>query len=162
MKRFSLATAVLTFIIYVIFTGTATLYDIVTGLVIAVFLGFIAGKYVVVNELKAFNPIRWVWAIFYFIKYMTVIEIKAHLEVVKALVTGKYNPGIVRVPVDVKTGYAKLLVANSITNTPGTVVVDLNDKYMYVNWINVVTTKPEEARKHISLEFEKFAKKIFD
>jgi len=160
--RFSIATALLAFITYIVFTGSITLYDVLTGTAVAVAVGFLAGKYVVVNELKALNPIRWFWAIVYFLKYMTVIELQAHLLVIKALFTGRTNPGIVRVPIGVKTGYAKLLVAASITNTPGTVVVDITDKYMYVNWITVLTTDPEEARKHISLEFEKYASKIFD
>ncbi len=162
MKRASIAVMVLTFIVYIIFTGSATLYDIITGALVAIVIGVIAGRFVVSSESKAFNPIRWFWVIVYFLKYMTVIEIKAHLHVIRALFTGRIKPGIVRVPLDVKTGYAKLLVANSITNTPGTVVVDLDDKYLYVNWINVVSEEPVEAKKHISLEFEKYARKIFD
>ncbi|MET1160192.1 MAG: Na+/H+ antiporter subunit E [Thermoprotei archaeon] len=160
--RFSPSTALLVFLIYIVFTGSATIYDVITGAVIAVICGVIVANVIAKNESKALNPIRWLWALIYFIKYITVIEAKAHLYVIKLLFKGGYKPGIVRVPVGLKTGYGKLLVANSITNTPGTVVVDLDDKYIYVNWINVLTEDPEEARKHISLEFEKFAKKIFE
>jgi len=160
--KFSISTALLAFTIYIVFTGSATLYDIVTGFAVAAVVGFVAGKYVVVNESKVFNPVRWFWALVFFLKYITVTEIKAHIEVIKILFTGKYNPGIVRIPVSVKTDYAKLLVAFAITNTPGTVVVDTGDNIMYVNWINVTTTDPVEARKKISSEFEKYAERIFD
>jgi len=160
--KFSIATTLLAFTIYIVFTGSTTLYDLVTGAIIAVGIGFITGGLIVRDESKALNPVRWMWAIIYFLKYITIIELKAHLFVIKALFTGDIKPGIVRVPVGVKSGYGKLLVASSITNTPGTVVVDLNDKYMYVNWIYVSTEDPEEARKHISLEFEKYAVKIFE
>lgn len=162
MIRPSLSVILLTFIIYILFSGSATIYDIVTGAFISIIIGVIVGGFIVSNETKAFNPIRWFWALIYFIKYMTIIEIKAHLEVIKALFTGRIKPGIVRVPINVKSDYAKLLVANSITNTPGTVVVDLNDKYLYVNWINVISEDPRETRKYISSEFEKYARKIFD
>ncbi len=158
----SISVMILVFITYIVFTGSATLYDLLTGALVAVVIGFVVGGYVVEKDSKALNPIRWFWMIIYFLKYITVIEIKAHLQVIKLLFTGKYRAGIVRIPLDVKTGYGKLLVANSITNTPGTVVVDLDDKYLYVNWIDVVSEEPGEAKKHISLEFEKHAKKIFE
>jgi len=158
----SIAVMILCFIIYILFTGSATLYDLATGLLVSIAVGLLVGGYVVNRDARAFNPFRWLWMLVYFLKYITIIEIKAHLQVIKLLFTGKYEPGIVRVPIDVKTNYAKLLVASSITNTPGTVVVDLDDKYLYVNWIDVVTEDPHEAKKHISLEFENYAKKIFD
>jgi len=160
--RFSISTALLAFFTYIVFTGSTSPYDLLTGVAIALVTGYVAGGILVKTESKALNPARWIWALIYFIKYITVIEARAHYAVIKMLFTGKYRPGIVRVPVRVKSGYAKLLVANSITNTPGTVTVDLRNGYMYINWINVVTKDPEEARKHISLEFEEYAKKIFD
>ncbi|OYT40798.1 MAG: cation:proton antiporter [Desulfurococcales archaeon ex4484_58] len=160
--RFSLASTILAFITYIVFTGSATLYDIFTGIIVSIAIGFIIGGFVVKDEKKAFNPVRWFWAIVYFLKYIIVIEAKAHLNVIKLLFTGKYEPGIVKVPLDAESGYAKVLVANSITNTPGTVVVDIDDKYLYVNWINVLTEDPMKAKEYISLEFEKYAKKIFD
>ena len=81
---------------------------------------------------------------------------------IKRILTMDIRPGIVKVPIDVKNDYSRILVAHSITNTPGTVTVDMDDNYIYVNWINVVTEKPKEARKRISEEFEKFAEKIFE
>ena len=155
-------TALLAFITYILFTGSAKPFDLATGVVVAVGVGLLVGKYVVKEDAKALNPVRWVWAVIYFVWYMLVAEVKAHLNVMARIITGNYNPGIVKVTIDVKTDYAKTLIANSITNTPGTVVVDLDDEYMYVNWINVTTEEPEEAKKEICEDFEKYAKRIFE
>lgn len=155
-------TALLAFITYILFTGSTKPFDLVTGLIVAIGVGLLVGKYLVQSDAKALNPVRWLWLGIYFIWYMLVAEVKAHLDVMARVLSGKYEPGIVKVPIGVKTDYAKTLIANSITNTPGTVVVDLDDKYMYVNWINVTTEEPEEAKKEISEEFERFAKKIFE
>ncbi|AHF80580.1 Na+/H+ antiporter subunit E [Thermococcus paralvinellae] len=155
-------TALLAFITYILFTGSTKPFDLVTGLIVAIGVGLLVGKYLVKEDAKALNPVRWLWAVIYFIWYMIVAETKAHLDVMIRTITGKYEPGIVKVPIDVKTDYAKTLVANSITNTPGTVVVDLDDEYMYVNWINVTTEEPEKAKKEICEDFEKYAKKIFE
>ncbi|MBC7095407.1 Na+/H+ antiporter subunit E [Thermococcus sp.] len=155
-------TALLAFVTYILFTGSARVFDVVTGVIVAVGVGLFMGKYVVESDVRALNPLRWLWALIYFIWYMIFAEIRAHLDVMGRVVTGKFEPGIVKVPIGVKTDYAKTLVANSITNTPGTVVVDLDEKHMYVNWINVVTEEPEEARKMILENFERFAKRIFE
>ena len=157
-----ISTAILAFITYIIFTGSAKPYDLFTGLIVAVGVGILVGKFLVKEDSKALNPLRWIWAVIYFLKYMLIIEVKTHLDVMKRVITGKYNAGIVRVPINVKTDYAKTLVANSITNTPGTVVVDLDDKCLYVNWIDVTTEDPKACRREISEEFEKFAEKIFE
>ncbi|HIP88766.1 MAG TPA: cation:proton antiporter [Thermococcus paralvinellae] len=155
-------TALLAFITYVAFTGSIRPFDLITGVIVALGVGLLMGKYLVKNDAKALNPVRWIWAVIYLLWYMLVAETRAHLDVIVRIITGNYNPGIVRVPVNVKTDYAKTLVANSITNTPGTVVVDLDDDYMYVNWINVTTVDPEVARKEICEDFEKFARRIFE
>jgi len=155
-------TAILTFITYILFTGSTKPFDLVTGLIVAIGVGLLVGKYLVQSDAKALNPVRWLWGVVYFIWYMLVAEVKAHLNVMARIISGKYEPGIVKVPIEVKTDYAKMLIANSITNTPGTVVVDLDDKYMYVNWINVTTEDPEKAKREICGDFEKYAEKIFE
>ena len=156
------STALLTFVTYIIFTGSITPYDLVTGAVVAIVIGLLVGKFLVENDAKALNPLRWFWSVVYFVWYFLVAEVKAHLDVIGRIITGNFEPGIVKVPLKVKSEYARTLVANSITNTPGTVVVDTDENYLYVNWINVTTEEPEEAKKEICEEFEKFAERIFE
>lgn len=150
------------FITYIIFTGSLTPYDVATGAVVAIVIGLLLGGYLVENDLKALNPARWLWGVVYFLWYLLVAEVKSHLDVMMRIITREIEPGIVKVPVRVKTEYARALVANSITNTPGTVVVDIDEDYIYVNWINVTTEDPEKARMEISADFEKYAEKIFE
>lgn len=158
----SLVIALLVFSVYVLFSGSLSQYTLLTGLVVALVLGFTTSKYLVRNEYKLRDPVRLFYLVYYFLKYITVIEFKAHMDVVKRIFTMDIKPGIVKIPVYVKSSYAKLLVASSITNTPGTVVVDERDGYFYVNWIYVAATDPESARRYISEEFEKYASRIFD
>ncbi len=156
------STALLAFVTYIIFTGSVTPYDLVTGAVVAIVIGLLVGKFLVKNDAKALNPVRWFWGLVYFVWYFLIAEVKAHLDVIGRIITGNFEPGIVKVPLKVKSEYARTLVANSITNTPGTVVVDVDESYLYVNWINVKTEEPEYAKKEICEEFEKFAWRIFE
>jgi len=155
-------TALLAFITYILFTGSTTPYDLVTGAVVAIVVGILVGRFLVKDDAKALNPVRWLHGMIYFLWYMLVAETKSHIHVMGKILGGKYEPGIVRVPIGVETDYGKTLVANSITNTPGTVVVDMDEDYYYVNWIDVKAEEPEAAKKEICEEFEKFAKKIFE
>ncbi|MEM4551511.1 MAG: Na+/H+ antiporter subunit E [Thermosphaera sp.] len=156
------AVALIVFIVYILFSGSITIYDAVTGTIVAALCSYFITPYIVQNEGKLWQPKRLLTLMAYFVKYITIIEFKAHMDVVKRIFTLEINPGIVKIPLKAQSDWARLLVASSITNTPGTVVVDEKDGYFYVNWINVTTTSPEEARVIISEEFEKAAVKIFD
>jgi multicomponent Na+:H+ antiporter subunit E len=54
-----------------------------------------------------------------------------------------------------------MVLANSITLTPGTLTVDLLDDTMYIHWIDAKTLNPEQAHKEIAEKFENILLKIF-
>lgn len=161
-----LVVGLLAFITYIVFSGSVSLYDVVSGIIVALIIAGVLSNFAVQNPVKALDPRRWLWLIAYAIYYFFVAEVKSHLDVMYRIIHPKMpvHPGIVVVPYNVKTDYAITAIANSITNTPGTVVVDIdpNSKSYYVHWINVKTTVPEEARKMISSAFEYFSKRVFD
>jgi multicomponent Na+:H+ antiporter subunit E len=54
-----------------------------------------------------------------------------------------------------------MVLANSITLTPGTLSIDIIDDTFYIHWIDVKTTDPEKAYTEIAETFEKILLKIF-
>ncbi len=158
--------ALMVFVVYIVFSGSTSIYDIFTGSVVAIVVGILTANLVVHNYRKALNPIRLLWLAIYAVIYFFYCEVQAHIDVIKRILHPRMpvNPGIVRIPYDVETDYGIMLIANSITNTPGTVVVDVDKqrKILYVHWIDVKTTNPDEARAKVSALFEKFAKKVFE
>jgi len=157
-----LVVSLVVFIFYILIAGGISTYDIVTGLLVSIVTGWATASYLVKNPEKLRQPGRLLILLLYFLKYITIIEFKAHMDVVKRIFNMDIKPGIVKIPVTASSSYARLLVANSITNTPGTVVVDEKDGFFYVNWIYVSATDPWTARSSISQEFEKYASRIFD
>ncbi len=152
-------------LLYLIYTGSINIFEFILGTITALIIGLLFGEAIIEKPSKLYNPLRWLWALIYMLLYFTIIEFKAHLHVLKLIIQpSKVNPGIVRVPYGVETDYAITTIANSITNTPGTITVDVDEekKVLYVHWITVVDTSDEGARKHISEVFEKYAKKIFE
>jgi multicomponent Na+:H+ antiporter subunit E len=55
----------------------------------------------------------------------------------------------------------RLALANSITLTPGTLVVDIKEDALYVHWISVSAIDPVAATEEISAKFEKYLKVIY-
>ncbi len=161
-----IATTIFLMAIYIVYTGALTPMDILLGIVGSVIIASFTADMLLKNPSKLIDVRRWLYFIAYTFIYLTVIELKAHLSVIKIILHPRtpVNPSIVRIPYEVTSDYAKTTIANSITNTPGTVVVDVDDnrKVFYVHWINAKSVIDEEARKQVSLVFEKYAKKIFD
>lgn len=115
---------------------------------------------------KVFDPRRWAWLLAYAAHYFTLMELRAHLDVIKRILHPKMpiRPGIVRVPYYVETDHGIVAVANSVTNTPGTVVVDLDTeaKKYYIHWIDVLSTDEGACFNAITKDFEKYARRAFD
>ena len=71
------------------------------------------------------------------------------------------NPGIVEVKTRLKSDIGKMLLANSITLTPGTLTVDIHGDRMVIHWIDVSSTDIEGATKAIVSKFEKFLEVMY-
>ncbi len=69
-------------------------------------------------------------------------------------------PGIVKVKTRLKTPLGRLLLANSITLTPGTITVEMRGEDIYVHWIKVADSDPEGATAAIVGGFEKYLEVI--
>ncbi len=157
--------AIIAFTVYVIFSGSVSIYDLATGLVIAIVAGMLFSEILIKDVGKSLNPVRLGYLIKYAFYYFFVAEYLAHKDVIKRILDPKMpiNPGIVRTPYEVSGDYAVASVAGSIINTPGTVVIDLDEKkkIYYVHWIDVTSQEPAKCRAAICEAFEKYLSKVF-
>jgi len=89
--------------------------------------------------------------------------VKSNLDVARRIISPSLpiNPGIVKFKTKLTSEYAKMVLANSITLTPGTLSLDIIDDTFYIHWIDVKTLDPEEVRMEIAEKFEKILIKIF-
>jgi len=84
--------------------------------------------------------------------------LRANLDVAFRVLHPKLpiEPGIVRVRTKLRTRLGRLLLANSITLTPGTITVDARDEDFYVHWIKVEGGRDKERTEKIVAGFERF------
>jgi multicomponent Na+:H+ antiporter subunit E len=100
----------------------------------------------------------------YFLIYFFVVLWEIYLgsfNVVYRVITMRINPGVVKIKTHLKSGFARALLANSITLTPGTVTIDLQDDYLYVHWLTVETDNLHQAARMIKGNYETQLKRIF-
>lgn len=165
MRRY-VPVAFLVFVVYIVFSGSISPYDIVIGVALAIGVSLIASKYIVQDAKKALSLRRLLHLIAYALYYLTIAEFEAHKMVIKIILSKNMpiKPAIVRVPYRAKNAYTIVACANSITNTPGTVVIDIDTakSQFYVHWIYSVGLDPRTAYEHILREFEERLSKVFE
>jgi len=168
------ATAIALFCLWVLATSTvfdeflaeagppgAALQEIVAGAILSLILAFWGYHYLTAKGLSNFAPRRILYAILY-IPIFFYECLKANLDVAYRVIHPKMpiKPGIVAIRTSLKSDVGKLLLANSITLTPGTLTVDISGEYLFIHWINVKSTNVEEATGLIAGRFERYLKVI--
>ncbi len=71
------------------------------------------------------------------------------------------NPGIVKVRTKLKSKMGRLMLANSITLTPGTLTVELEDEWIYVHWVLMESDDIEVATQKIVAGFESYLEVMY-
>ncbi len=110
-----------------------------------------------------FHP-RRIYYIFQFSIVFLVALVKSNIQVAKIVLHPKLpvNPGIVKFKSSLKSDFAKMVLANTITLTPGTLTVDLIDDEFYIHWLNMTSHDEAGIYQDIAADFEKILIKIFD
>ena len=149
-------------IIWLIANGTLATDTVITGVVIsaAIALAFAAFS-------RVYSVIRWTPVVIYnYLLYLGVFLyelVKANLNVMRYVYSPHINihPGIVEIKTSLESPIGRLALANSITLTPGTLVVDMQGDSLFIHWINVSATDPVAATQEIAGRFEKYLKVIY-
>lgn len=156
MKNRFLANLLLTFI-WVALTGDFDFANVLFGFVLSYFLLWVITRGS--GNARYFKLMPRLVAFFFFFLYELV---KANLQVAYEVITPNLNmtPGIVAVPLDVKSDFQITMLANLITLTPGTLSLDVSEdrKVLYVH--SMYIKDREEFIKSIKNGFEKRILKI--
>ena len=152
-----------------IFTGGASVQVLIAGVLVSILVGAFSGRFFIhESPFYLWNPKRFFRFLVYCICIFPIELFKANVDVAKRAFSPSLpvNPGIVKIPVDVKSEYAQSMVANSITLTPGTITMDIVEEegqtYYYIHWIDVATEDGREAGDAIKGTMEKWIRRIWE
>jgi len=141
-----LVTAGFAFLIYLVLTagsGTIGLWsqvELIAGGVISLIVAAISRNYFCrMGDYRMANPLRWVILGFYAVIPFFIEMAHANIDVAYRVITGRIRPGIVKLSTGLETDFGVLLLANSITLTPGTLTVGIDEETndLYVHMINI-------------------------
>jgi multicomponent Na+:H+ antiporter subunit E len=115
----------------------------------------------VFSEIKL-TPAALLYTFIYIIVFLYEL-IKSNLDVARRVITPSLpiNPGIVEVKTRLRSKIGRMILANSITLTPGTLTIDIVEDTLYIHWIDVQTRDTREATEKIVRKFEKYLEKIY-
>lgn len=154
------ATFLVLYLVYLLLAGFIV-EELIVGAAVSLILTFILAKYVNYKiDLKL--PIRLVVFVFLYLPVFIWQLILANLDVAARVLGFKaLNPGFVKIDTELEGEFAKLTLANSITLTPGTLSIDVDEQNVYIHTVDVKGKTPEENKKEISSLFERILKVVF-
>jgi multicomponent Na+:H+ antiporter subunit E len=150
------------FIIWLALTSSFHWQELSAGLLVSLVLSIILNKNYQGLGLPPLSVKRIAFSLVYIVVLFKEI-IKANIDVAYRVIHPKMpiKPGIVLIKTTLRQDIAKMILANSITLTPGTFTLDILGDTLLIHWINVKSEKTEEATKIIGERFEKYLKVIF-
>lgn len=162
MKKF-LVLFVISFLLWVAVTWSFDAPSLVIGLLVTGGIAFFLQDVELEEAPLLLMPHRVLWALAY-VPVLLWYVVKANLDVAYRVLHPALpiRPGIVRAKTKLRSPSARVLLANSITLTPGTLSVDLVDDVLYVHRIHVPEENADEETERSLDKFETFIRRIFE
>lgn len=123
---------ILLFLLWLIFNGTVTVETVIFGIVISGLIYWFGCNFMGMSPKKEWRYIKKAGVFLEFVAVLFVEVIKANVITIRTILSHRYEiePVIVSFDAHFETRLCRVLFANSITLTPGTITVDIiGDRY---------------------------------
>lgn len=126
------------FIVWIIFAGDITLEICIFGAVIAVAIFAFTCKFMDYSIEKEKKNLKKSFQFLHYIVVLVKEILMANVQTIKMILSEKeeVKPTLVDFKTDIKSETGKVLLANSITLTPGTITVELDDSGYVVHCLD--------------------------
>lgn len=164
-----LSTFFVCFGFWMLLTWSLNPQELVLGAVVSLGVALFSARFFIHDKpFWFFNPVKLVNLLIFWVFIFPVELVKANVDVAKRCFTGckNVNPGIVKVPVDLKSMYGQAALANAITLTPGTITMEITEEdgqtYYYIHWIDAVLPGGKEAGDVIKGRLENGLRRVWE
>lgn len=144
-------------LLWVLLTGSLSVDELLAGIIVAAAVSFISAPYISVLDGIRYQPMALVSVLMY-LGYFFRELIRANFDLARRVLSPSLpiSPELVEVETSLKSDLGQMLLANSITLTPGTLSVDLYDDRILVHWIAAPDdVNLQRATQNIAAGFEK-------
>ena len=156
---------IIALIVWILLTWALSAQELILGILVSILVAFMIGDLFIQRPRYAAQIKRYLWFLYYLPIFLWEC-FKANVDV--AFRVGHpdlpIHPGIVKVKTSLKSETGLTFLANSITLTPGTLSVDVDQEngFLYVHWIDVKDKDIERATRLVAERFERILKRIFE
>lgn len=150
-------------VFWVLLSNTLALEFLIPGIVlISIIIGLFCRRCKIFDEARV-TPRALIFTIVYIFVFLWEL-IKSNLDVARRVVSPSLpiNPGIIEAHTKIKSPMGRMILANSITLTPGTFTVEIDDDKFYIHCIDICEENTEAMAKDIIRRFEKYLEEIYD
>ncbi|MBR5191058.1 MAG: Na+/H+ antiporter subunit E [Clostridia bacterium] len=149
---------ILFFLLWLMFNGRFTadagmIQICIVGVVVAAFAYFFANKalgYTLKAELRIWKKAPVLLAYFFILIKEIII---ANFQMMKIVVSKKaeIHPVMIKVKIPLKTNFARVLLANSITLTPGTITAELEGDCFTIHCVDTAFAEGIESSSFVKI-----------
>lgn len=126
------------FLVWIIFNGAVTAEIVAFGVVIALVMFAFTCKFMDYSVKKEIALLKRSGYLLYYIGVLVSEILKANLAVIRLVLSQReeVEPVMVTFRTDLKSRVSRVILANSITLTPGTITVSLHDDRLVVHCLD--------------------------
>lgn len=165
MRKSQIILFVFALIVWSFLTWPLDFQHLISGVIISGFVSFMTGDMFVKRPHRFKQFTRYLWFLYYIPLFIWEC-IKANIDVAYRVIHPDLpiNPGIVKVKSTLKSDTGLTFLANTITLTPGTMSVDIDEEngFLYIHWIDVKDKDIQKATERIVNIFEDILRRIFE
>ncbi len=144
-------------LLWILLTGSLALDELVVGIFVAAIVSLISAPYINILDGIKYHPTAII-SVFTYLGYFFIELIKANFDMARRVLSPSLpiSPELLEVETQLESKLGQMLLANSITLTPGTLSVELRHNHILVHWIAAPEgISLEQATKNIATGFEK-------
>ncbi|MFH1398382.1 MAG: Na+/H+ antiporter subunit E [Candidatus Omnitrophota bacterium] len=165
MRKSQIILFMIAIIVWSFLSWPVDLQHFIVGILVCALVSFVTGDMFIRRPHKFKQISRYLWFLYYIPLFIWEC-IKANIDVAYRVAHPDLliNPGIIKVKTILKSDTALTFLANSITLTPGTMSVDIDQEngFLYIHWIYIKDQDTQKAAEIIVRRFERLLKRIFE
>ena len=147
--------SILLFVMWMILTSNLQLSNILVGIAVSFSIALLYIKLFTHKAFEFIDPFWFIVYLFVLLKNLIISNIQISKRVLSRDM--KFSPAIVAVKTELESDWKKLLLANSITLTPGTLTLDIKDDTLFIHDMDY---HEDSSKESITKEFEDIIAKI--
>jgi multicomponent Na+:H+ antiporter subunit E len=156
LRNYALA-ATVALLLWVLLVGTLDPGELAAGVLVALAVPAVSGSRLAILDGVRLEPAALVHLLRY-LGYFLVALVQSNVDMARRVLSPSLplRPAVVEVATSLQSALGKLVLANSITLTPGTLSVDVKDDRLLVHWVDCAPgTDLAAATRAIAAGFER-------